>query len=74
MSFIGPKMLTQVDAHLCQAFPLHCTILFGGCSMILLGDFGKFPPVKDIPMYAGSSLGTALYHTFDTFVTLKTIF
>ena len=60
MSFIGPKMLTQIDACLLQSFPSHCIIPFGGCSMILLGDLRQFPPVKDIPMYAGSSIGTAL--------------
>ena len=70
MSFIGPKMLTQIDARLHQAFPLQSTIPFGGCSIILLGDFGQLPPVKDIPMYAGSSVGTALWCTFDTFITL----
>ena len=74
MSFIGPKMLTQIDARLCQYFPSHCTISFGGCSMILLGDFGQLPPVKDIPMYAGSSIGTALWRTFGTFIMLNTIF
>ena len=74
MSFIGPKMLTKIDACLRQDFPSHCTIPFGGCSMILLSDFGQLPPVKDIPRYAGSSLGTALWRTFDTFVMLKTIF
>ena len=74
MSFIGPKMLTQIDARLCQAFPLQCTILFGGFSIILLGDFGQLPPVKDIPMYASSSVGTVLWHTFDTFIMLETIF
>ena len=42
--------------------------------MILLGDFGQLPPVKDFPMYAGSSVGTALWRTFDTFTTLETIF
>ena len=30
MSFIGPKMLNQIDARLRQAFPLQCTIPFGG--------------------------------------------
>ena len=74
MSFIGPKMLTQIDARLHQSFPLQCTIPFGGCSIILLSDFGQFPPVKEIPMYAGSSIGTALWRTFDTFMTLETIF
>ena len=74
MSFIGPKMLTQIDARLCQAFPSHCTISFGGCSMILIGDFKQFPHVKDIPMYACSSVGSALWCTFDTFITLKMIY
>ena len=44
---------------------------FGCCSIILVGDFGQFPPLKDISMYAGSSIGTSLRHTFDTFITLE---
>ena len=74
MSFIGPKKLTQIDARLRQAFPSKSTSPFGGCSIIILGGFGQFPPVKDIPMYAGSSIRTALWRTFDTFITLETIF
>ena len=74
MRFIGPKRLTQIDAHLHQYFPSKCTIPFGGCSIILLGDFEQFPPIKGIPMYAGSSIGTTLWCTFDTFITLETIF
>ena len=73
MSFIGPKMLTQIDARLHQDFPSNCTIPFGGCSIILVGDFIQLPHVKDIPMYVGSSIGTALWRTFDTFITLNTI-
>lgn len=42
--------------------------------MILLGDFGQFSPIKDIPIYASSSRGNALWRTFDTFVMLSTIF
>ena len=74
MSFIGPKMLTQIDARLRKAFPSHCTIPFGGCSIIRLGDLGQLSLVKDIPMYVGASVGTALWRTFDTFIMLKTIF
>ena len=74
MSFIGQKMLTQIVARLHQAFPSNCTMPFGGCSIILVGDFGQLPPVKAIPMYVGSSVGTALWHTFDTFITLETLF
>ena len=74
MRFIGQKMLTQIDARLRQDFPSQCTIPFGGCSIIILGDFGQLPPVKYIPMYARSSFGTALWRTFDTSITLKIIF
>ena len=74
MRFIGLEMLTQIDARLRQAFPLKSKGPFGGCSIIILGDFGQFPPIKGIPMYAGSSIGTGLWHTFDTFITLETIF
>ena len=74
MSFIGPKMLTQIDACLRQDFPSYCTIPFGGCSVILLGDFKQLPHVKDIPMYVVSSIGTTLWSTFDTFIKLNTIF
>ena len=74
MSFIGPKMLTQIYACLRQAFPSHYTILFGGCSIILVGGFGQFPLVKDIPMYVVSFVGTTLWCTFYTFIALETIF
>ena len=39
MSFIDPKMLTQIDARLRQAFPLKSKIPLGGLSIIILGDF-----------------------------------
>ena len=74
MRFIGPKMLTQIDACLRQAFPSNCIIPFCGCSIILVGDFGQLPPLKDIPTYAGSYIGTTLWRTFDTFIMLETIF
>ena len=74
MSIIGPKILTRIDARLWEAFPSQCAIPFSGCSMILLSEFGQFPPVKDIPLYAGASHGNALWLTFNTFVTLSTIF
>ena len=74
MSFIGPNLLTCIDACLREAFPSQCTIPFNGCSIIFLGDFGQLPPVKDIPMYTISSRGNSLWKTFNTFVTVSTIF
>ena len=74
MSFIRPKMLTQIDARLRHAFTSNCTMPFSGCLIILVGDFGQLPPVKEILMYAGSSVGTTLWHTFDTFIMPETIF
>ena len=55
MSFIGPKLLSNIDSRLREAFPSHRTSPFGGCSVILVGDLGQLPPVKDIPMYVGAS-------------------
>ena len=74
MSFIGPKLLHQVDQRLREAFPLKRNFPFGGCSIILVGDLGQLPPVKDIPLYAGTSYGTALWNTFTTVITLDKIF
>ena len=74
MSFIGPKLLTRIDDPLREAFPSQCTSPFGGCSIILPSYFGQFPLVKDTPMYVGLSRGNAFWHTFNTFVTLSTIF
>ena len=74
MRFIFPNLLTHIDVRLHEVFPSQCTIPFGGCSIILLGESGQLPPVKYIPMYANSSRGNALWRTFNTFVTLSTIF
>lgn len=74
MSFIGPKLLHQVDQRLREAFPLKRNLPFGGCSIILVGDLRQLPPVQDIPLYAGTSHGTALWNTFTTVITLDKIF
>ena len=39
MSMVGRKVLGQIDRHLRQAFPRHAQNVFGGCSILLLGDF-----------------------------------
>ena len=66
MHSLEVQSLSKFQEELCQLLKKN--------SIILLGDFGQLPLVEEIPMYAGSSIGTALWHTFDTFTTLKTIF
>ena len=45
-------MLALIDLRLRQAFPEQRNEVFGGRSMILVGDFGQLPPVLDEPMYS----------------------
>ena len=74
MSFIGPKFLSQIDDRLREAFPSNRNNPIGGRSIILVGDLGQLPPVKDTPMYVRTSHGTALWQSFNTVVTLATVF
>ena len=39
-----------------------------------MGDLAQLPPVMDIPLYARSSHGSALWHNFNTVVTLSIVF
>ena len=43
MSMVGRKVFGQIDRRLRQAFPHHAQEVFGGCSMLLFGDFGQLP-------------------------------
>ncbi|XP_059064231.1 uncharacterized protein LOC131856450 [Cryptomeria japonica] len=74
MSFIGPRFIQRIDIRLREAFPAHNQLPFRGCSIILFGDLGQLPPIKDIPMYASTSYGGTLWHSFITIITLKKIF
>ena len=51
MSMVGRKMFGQIDRRLRQAFPHRALEVFGGCSMLLFGDFGQPPTVMDRPLY-----------------------
>ena len=61
MSFIGPSLFIQIDSRLHEAFPKNKSTPFGGRSIILVGDLGQFPPVRDKPMYAGKTTGKVLW-------------
>jgi hypothetical protein len=49
---VGRRMLALIDMRLRQAFPEKQNQLFGGRSVILVGDFGQLPPMLDEPMYS----------------------
>ena len=76
---VGRKILGQVDRRLRQAFPNRAQELFGGCSCLLLGDFGQLPPVIDLPLYTIDSRaelsdqGRAAYQTFQQAVVLDQV-
>ena len=42
--------------------------------MILVGNLGQFPPIKDKPLYVGNKAGRVLWKYFRKVVTLDTIF
>ena len=52
MSMVGRKLYGQINARLCQAFPHRADEVLGGCSCLLVGDFGQLPPVMDLPFYS----------------------
>ena len=48
MSMLGRKLFGQVDQRLRQAFPHRAGEALGGCSYLLVGDFGQLLPVMDL--------------------------
>ena len=50
-SMVGRRLLSKMDARLRDAFPEKQNEMFGGCSILLLGDFGQLPPVGDLPLF-----------------------
>ena len=49
-SFVGCRMLYEIDARLKQIFDRQ-ELPFGGVSVVLVGDFKQLSPVKDYPLY-----------------------
>ena len=79
MSMVGRKVFGQIDSRLRQAFPHHAQEVFGGCSMLLFGDFGQLPPVMELPLYTTdtrtelSDQGRTAYMQFDRAFTLTQV-
>ena len=67
---LGRKLFGQVEQRLHQAFPHRASEALGGCSCLLVGDFGQLPPVMDIPLYSAvprlaiADLGRSMYQLF----------
>ena len=55
MSMVSRKTFGMIDRRLRQAFPHKSQVLFGGCSVLLFGDFGQLPPVFGLPLYTTQS-------------------
>ena len=85
-SMVGRKLLSRMDARLRDAFPEKQNEMFGGCSILLLGDFAQLPPVGDIPLFnlhpqvrgnpetvMASNKGRALYMALTESITLDRI-
>ena len=47
MSMVGRKFLGQIDRRLRQVFPHLADTVFGGCSCLLVGDFGQLATTSD---------------------------
>ena len=72
LSMLGQRTFACIDQRLRQASGKQES-LFGGFSLILIGDFAQLPPVGDRPLYATDkpdSDGHILYRQFDTVVIL----
>jgi ATP-dependent DNA helicase PIF1 len=79
LSMIGLEFLTLIDRRLRQAFPAHRDVPFGNLSIILVGDLGQLPPVRDKPLYADMKgldakyqRGGGLFRLFTTMFYLTT--
>jgi ATP-dependent DNA helicase PIF1 len=83
---VGRKLFSRMDARLRDAFPEKQNEMFGGCSILLLGDFAQLPPVGDISLFnlhpqvrgnpetvMASNKGRALYITLTESITLDRI-
>ncbi|XP_057835431.2 uncharacterized protein LOC131045798 [Cryptomeria japonica] len=70
MSFVGPQLLLKIDKRLRETFPSRQHESFVAISVILVSDLAQLPPIMDRPLYASHSTTLALWHTFNTVVTL----
>ena len=71
-SMVGCFMLWCIDQRLRQARPHSSHLMFGGLTVILVGDLSQLPPVTDKPLFSEDNAGMtgpqiqgrALFHNF----------
>jgi ATP-dependent DNA helicase PIF1 len=49
-SMVGRKLFSKIDSRLREGFNRQDGY-FGGCSLLMFGDFGQLPPVADTPLF-----------------------
>ena len=74
MRLIGSRLFMKIDARLQNEFLEKKNCPFDEGSIILVGDLGQFPPIRDKPLYVGNTTGKVLWNKFNIVVTLDTIF
>jgi len=50
-SMVGRRLFSKVDSRFRDGFLYRRNDYFGGCSMLMFGDFGQLPPVGDTPLF-----------------------
>jgi len=82
---VGRRMLGFLDQCLRAAFPEKRDEMFGGCSILMFGDFGQLPPVGDKPLFnlqdltgtaavdIQSNYGKHVYTSFNESITLNRV-
>jgi hypothetical protein len=80
VSMVGQTLLGKIDSRLRQIFPAKSDVIFGGCSMLMFGDFGQLPPVMDNSLFSTKKPKNALalqgrlaYLQFNRAVFLNTV-
>ena len=75
-SMIGQRLLHMVDMRLREIFPHRRETIFGGLSIVLIGDWKQLPPVGDSSLFEAKgkcAAGYNLYSTFSDVVTFSKI-
>ena len=75
-SMIGQRLLHMIDMRLREIFPQSREKMFGGISIVLIGDWKQLPPVGDSSLFDAKgkcAAGYNLYSSFKDVVTFSKI-